>query len=64
MYIVQEYCEGINLNKYLKENSNLPESKLKLIYKDLVMGLKYLHSIGIAHRDIKLDNIMVCKHGD
>jgi serine/threonine protein kinase len=29
----------------------------------LVEGLQYLHSIGIAHRDIKLENIMLSIDG-
>jgi len=31
----------------------------KMIFKELIKGLKGLHEIGVAHRDIKLDNIML-----
>ena len=31
----------------------------KVIFKKMINGLDFIHSKGIAHRDIKLDNIMV-----
>jgi len=31
--------------------------------QSLIEGLQYLHSIGIAHRDIKLENIMLSIDG-
>lgn len=36
----------------------------KLIFKELIKGLKGLHDIGVAHRDIKLENIMLQFHGE
>ena len=29
--------------------------------KGILNGVAYLHSIGIVHRDIKLENIMIAK---
>ncbi|ODV86940.1 hypothetical protein CANARDRAFT_178741, partial [[Candida] arabinofermentans NRRL YB-2248] len=40
-------------------------SKLEIYcyFKQMVRGVEYLHSQGIAHRDLKLDNCVVNKHG-
>jgi serine/threonine protein kinase len=43
---------------------NRYEISQKLIFKELVKGLRSLHEIGVAHRDIKLDNIMLQYHGE
>ena len=31
--------------------------------RDIIAGLSYLHDIGIIHRDIKLDNILMDAEG-
>lgn len=45
--------------KFIAEKYVLNEAFCKRIMKDIFTGLSYLHEIGIVHRDIKLDNIMM-----
>jgi serine/threonine protein kinase len=62
MYIVQEFIDGFNLMAFLKAVPRIEKVSRKIM-KGLVEGLLYLHSIGIAHRDIKLENIMLSIDG-
>ncbi|CAM9820909.1 unnamed protein product [Phaeothamnion confervicola] len=41
----------------------LSESDARLWFRDLLNGLKYLQSRGIAHRDIKPDNLLIFENG-
>ncbi|KAJ8113345.1 hypothetical protein ONZ43_g5175 [Nemania bipapillata] len=61
---VMEYCsEGDLFNlvskKYLKEEGR--EVDRLCIFKQLCQGINYLHKNGIAHRDIKLENLLITK---
>jgi serine/threonine-protein kinase len=56
--LVMEYVDSSPLNYWQRErNPNLPQ-KLQLL-KQICAGLSRAHSIGIIHRDLKADNILI-----
>lgn len=59
-YLVTELVSGGTLFSWLEERQ-FPscESFAKSIITDLATGLLYLHTHGIIHRDVKLENIML-----
>lgn len=61
VYLVMEYVSGGSLHSYLKEKPNrrLEEEDAKKIFKQLMTALQYCHKKSIAHRDIKLENILL-----
>ncbi|KAI0548492.1 kinase-like domain-containing protein [Xylaria curta] len=61
---VMEYCSEGDLfslvsKKYLREEGR--EGDRTCIFKQLCQGINYLHKNGIAHRDIKLENLLITK---
>jgi serine/threonine protein kinase len=48
----------------VRRRRKLKEEVAKHLFKQIVEGLKYCHSKGILHRDIKLDNILLTSEGD
>src|SRR5689334_14037128 len=59
-YIILEYMQGKDLYDYLlKRNFRITEVRAKELDLQLGESIKYMHSFGIIHRDIKLENIMM-----
>lgn len=62
VFFVMEYCGGGTLYDYMDGNP-LPESLVRYYFSEIVQGVSYCHSKGIAHRDLKLDNILLDNTG-
>lgn len=58
--VVTEYADG-ELFGLLEDDGTLPEEQVQMIACQLVSALHYLHSHRILHRDMKPQNILLCK---
>ncbi|OHS98880.1 hypothetical protein TRFO_34784 [Tritrichomonas foetus] len=64
-YFVMEHVQGESIHEHLKKYGHFPEWLCKHYFCQLISVLDYLHNeLRIAHRDLKLDNIMVDRHGN
>ncbi|EPY17929.1 calcium/calmodulin-dependent protein kinase kinase [Angomonas deanei] len=69
LYLVQQYvdrgCVAVPASQHAPERIvPIPERTLQGYARQLLKALKYLHRKGIAHRDIKPDNILHDSHGN
>lgn len=63
IYLVMEALSGGNLCTYVKSKKYLHEDEALSIFAQIALALEYLHeSMGVVHRDIKLENILFTKH--
>lgn len=58
-YLVMEFIEGMDLEKYIQKNGVLTENQAIGVLKSLAMALDHAYTMEIIHRDIKPENILL-----
>uniref|UniRef100_A0A669F8J9 Serine/threonine-protein kinase PLK3 n=1 Tax=Oreochromis niloticus TaxID=8128 RepID=A0A669F8J9_ORENI len=59
IYIFLELCSRKSLAHIWKARHTLTEPEVRYYLRQIISGLKYLHSRGILHRDLKLGNFFI-----
>ena len=58
-YVVMEFLDGSALSKLLSDESVLEPQRALHITRHVLTGLQHAHGLGIVHRDVKPDNVVI-----
>ncbi|MCZ7645036.1 MAG: serine/threonine protein kinase [Planctomycetota bacterium] len=62
-YVVMEFIQGRTLREILREQKRLSNQHVVLLAQALASGIRYMHSEGVFHKDIKPENVMLSDEG-
>lgn len=63
LYMVMDFVNGGELFFHLKRSRVFSQDRTKFYAAEILLGLEYLHGLGIVYRDLKAENILVDPSG-
>ena len=64
IYISMEYVAGEDLKSFIRRSGHLTEAKAVGLARQIAEGLAEAHRLGVVHRDLKPQNVMIDKDGN
>lgn len=59
--VIMEYFEGMDMFTMMIEEIAVLRGNWRSIFTQVCLGVQYLHKRGLAHRDLKMENILIDK---
>jgi len=63
-FLTMEYLEGEELGELLRRDGAMPPARIVRVLTQAAMALDHAHSFGVIHRDLKPDNVFLCRTDD
>ena len=63
VYMVLEYAPGGDALNYVQQKGPLSESQAREWFVQIASALSYMHRLNVAHRDLKLENLLLFEKG-
>ncbi|MGB8317820.1 MAG: serine/threonine-protein kinase [Ignavibacteriaceae bacterium] len=63
LFMVMEYVDAKTVSEWLREKGVLSVDETLKIVRQLLNAINHAHKVGVIHRDIKPNNILLCEDG-
>ena len=63
LFMVMEYVQARTISEWIREKGRFSSAETKEIARHFLKAIGHAHKVGVIHRDIKPNNILLCDDG-
>jgi len=64
LFLIMDFINGGELFHHLSQEKRFTEERTRFYSAQIVLGIEYLHNLGIVYRDLKPENILLSAKGN